>query len=223
MPYGGSGEIAVPASAQSFDGFRKWALSEDCPEGGRFTYVSGELIIDMSPELYETHNCIKSEISAVIYQRGKVRRLGRFFSDRFLFSNPEAGISTEPDATFVTNQSLKSQRCRISRSEKPGISDELVGSPDWIVEILSKSSVRKDKQLLREGYFRAGVGEYWLVDALGDDIDFQILVPGANDYKAVDPAQGWLASPTFDCNFRLTRERAPDGLWEYTLHIRENA
>jgi hypothetical protein len=83
--------------------------------------------------------------------------------------------------------------------------------------------MRKDKQLLRDGYFRAGVGEYWLIDALKDDIDFQILIPGTNGYTAVAPENGWLASPTLDCSFRLTREKAPDGLWEYTLHIQEKS
>jgi Uma2 family endonuclease len=192
-------------------------LSEHAPTRGQFTFACGELIIDMSPEAFETHNCIKSEVSAVIYMLVKQRSLGRFFSDRFLLSNPVAGISTEPDATFVASDSLRTGRCQVVRSERPGVCDELVGSPDWILEILSRSSVRKDKKLLYDGYFRAGVDEYWLIDALGEEIDFQIFNRGADSFIPVKPKTGWFESPTFGCAFQLSRQKAKDGFWEYTL------
>jgi Uma2 family endonuclease len=216
---GSPDDLFIPPSAHTYDGFREWYLSGNAPTCGQFTFASGELIIDMSPEAFETHNCIKSEVSAVIYMLVKQRSLGRFFSDRFLVSNPDAGISTEPDATFVSLDSLRAGRCRIVRSERPGVRDELVGSPDWILEILSRSSVRKDKKLLYDGYFRAGVNEYWLIDALGDEIDFQIFNRGADRFFPAKPKTGWWESPTFGCAFQLTRQKAKDGFWEYTLRV----
>ena len=221
IPRGEPGELLIPSSAQTLDGFREWALSEDFPDRGQITFAAGELIIDMSPELFETHNCIKTEVTSVIYHRARQRKLGRVFSDRFLVTNRDAGISTEPDATFAAHASLRSGRCQIVRSSRPGVSEELVGSPDWVLEIVSPSSKRKDKQLLYEGYFRAGIGEYWLIDALGDEVEFQVLVPGEGRYVDIEPHNGWLASPTFGCSFRLTRERDEDGFWQYTLHVQE--
>jgi Uma2 family endonuclease len=97
---------------------------------------------------------------------------------------------------------------------------EIVGSPDWVMEIVSPRSIKKDKVLLREAYFKAGVGEYWLVDALGEEVDFQILVPGDKEYQAVDGQDGWLASPTFGKSFRLERSKDDDGLLQYTLHMK---
>lgn len=222
IPRDESGELFVPSSAQSLEGFREWALSEEFPDRGRFTFAAGELIIDMSPEYLETHNFLKTEITSVIYGLARKRGLGRVFGDRCLFSNEAAGISTEPDATFCTFSSLRSGRCQIVRGRRPGVSDELVGSPEWVLEILSHSSVRKDKELLYEGYFRAGVSEYWLIDALGDEIVFQIFVPGGEGYVGVEPQEGWLASPTFGSSFQLTRQKHKDGLWEYTLKVKEN-
>jgi Uma2 family endonuclease len=90
-----------------------------------------------------------------------------------------------------------------------------------VLEIVSSSSLRKDKKLLREGYYRAGIREYWLVDALGDDVDFQMLEAGKDAYVAIEPNGGWLASPTFGCAFRLIRERDEIGSWQYTLHVQE--
>lgn len=37
------------------------------------------------------------------------------------------------------------------------------GAPDWIIEILSPSTAKKDQSLKRDRYERAGVKEYWLV------------------------------------------------------------
>jgi Uma2 family endonuclease len=96
----------------------------------------------------------------------------------------------------------------------------VLGSPDWILEVVSPSSMRKDKVILRDAYYRAGVVEYWLVDALEDELDFQILLPGNDAYVAAKSHDGWLASPTFDCSFRLTREKR-DNFWQYTLHVQE--
>jgi Uma2 family endonuclease len=220
---GESNAISIPWHAHSLRGFRDWALSEEFPERGRFSFINGELIIDMSPEFFETHNAVKVEVTAVVHFRVKQQRLGHVFGDRSLLTHEEAEVSTEPDAMFVRHSSFQNGRCRILDSPRPGVAQELVGSPDWVLEIVSKTSVRKDTKLLRDGYFRAGVQEYWLVDALGEPISFQILVPGSSSFIAVEPKSGWLFSPTFNCSFRLGREKDVDGLYLYTLHVQENS
>ena len=48
--------IRIPASAVTLAGFREWVLSDDFPEFGRFSYIQGELFIDMSPEELDPHN-----------------------------------------------------------------------------------------------------------------------------------------------------------------------
>jgi hypothetical protein len=57
-------DLFIPPSAHTFNGFREWILSDDAPARGQFTFAAGELIVDMSPEAYETHNCIKTEIDS---------------------------------------------------------------------------------------------------------------------------------------------------------------
>jgi Uma2 family endonuclease len=176
----------------------------------------------MSPESLETHNYIKADVALVVHGLILRRDLGRFIADRALFTNEAASISTEPDSMFVSRQSLRTGRCVLVESSRPGVSIEVTGSPDWILEVVSPTSVRKDKTILRGAYFRAGVAEYWLIDALGDNVEFEILVPGQNEFVAVAAQNGWLASPTFGCSFRLTRKKDEDGFWLYTLHVQEN-
>ena len=222
-PGDGSSEFSVPASAYSLQGFREWALSEEYPERGQITFSSDGLIIDMSPELFETHNYIKMDVGSTLNRLVQQRKLGRFFGDRALFSNERGSICTEPDAMFISGQSVHSGRCTLVESKRPGVNIEVLGSPDWILEVVSPTSVRKDKVILREGYFRAGVGEYWIIDSLGDEIEFQMLVPGMHGYDPVESRDGWLASPTFGCSFRLSAEKDKDGFLHYTLHVQERS
>jgi Uma2 family endonuclease len=216
---GGVSNVRIPSDAYTLDGFRHWLLSEDAPERGRFTYVAGELIADMSPESYERHNGIKVEITSVLHRLSRQRKLGRVFGDRVLVSNPGAGVSTEPDATFASFESLRSGRCKIVQSSRPGVAEELLGSPDWALEIVSPTSVRKDTVLLRDAYYRAGIAEYWIVDVLSDKIEFKVLLRGAEAYSESPDNEDWIASPTFGSHFRLTREVDQDDLWQYTLEV----
>jgi Uma2 family endonuclease len=66
-------------------------------------------------------------------------------------------------------------------------------------------------------YDRAGIPEYWLVDALGDEIDFKIFRRVARRYIATEAERGWLKSPTLKRRFKLVRARDEDGDWQYEL------
>ena len=58
---------------------------------------------------------------------------------------------------------------------------ELDGSPDMVLEVVSDSSVEKDIDVLMDLYWKAGIREYWLVDARGERIEFKILCHTARD------------------------------------------
>ncbi len=213
--------ICLPASAATLAGFRAWATSDDTPEKGRVSYINAEIIIDMSPEELETHNKVKMEIGRVISNLNRDLNLGSFYGDGTLVSCPDAGLSTEPDALLVTWESFKSGRIRpIERAGRPDEHLELEGPPDWVLEVVSRSSVRKDTQSLRGAYHSAGVPEYWIVNAFGPEIDFQILVRETDRYVAAPAIEGRHSSPLFGRSFRLTRERNPLGHWQYTLDSR---
>jgi len=214
--------FSIPASATTLAGFRQWALSDDFPERGKITYVAGGLIVDMSPESLENHSDIKTEISRVLSDLVRQQNLGRLHIDGALITNEEAGVSNEPDILYLAKQTLKSGRVRLTPTvDNPNSSKEIVGTVDWVLEIVSPSSIKKDKVLLREAYFQAGIGEYWLVEVVDNQIEFQLLVPGDQEYVAAKPQEGWLYSPTFGCQFRLDREKDEDDFWLVTLHRRE--
>lgn len=90
------------------------------------------------------------------------------------------------------------------------------------MECVSDSSVVKDCERLRERYYCAGLREYWLVDARGEDIDFQVLVPGTSEYESslVDE-NGFVRSEVLDLSVRLVRSREAAGLVFYRLEVRQ--
>lgn len=197
--------VQVPESVFDLEGYRNWIKSDAFPEGIRTTYVGGEVLIEMSPEALERHNKVTTAMTAAIAAFVQDHEAGEVYSDRTLVTHEAASVSVEPDLTFVSWASFEEGRVRLV--EKAGTLDEyveLAGSPDIVVEIVSDSSVRKDRALLRDGYGRAAVREYWLVDARGQDLEFEILHNQA----------GVLRSQTGRCDPQVSR--VLQGTWTLT-------
>ena len=53
--------------------------------------------------------------------------------------------------------------------------DNIVGAPDFIVEILSPSSIKKDKDVKYHLYEKYGVREYWIADPTNREIQIFLL------------------------------------------------
>ena len=213
--------FVIPPAAVTLDGFRSWVASSTYPETGRITFVSGGLIVDMSPERYESHLKIKAELNRVIHELVLSRDLGEYYPDGGFFTHREASISCEPDAMFASWQTLESGRLTPPQDQQvDGKYAELVGTPDWICEIVSDSSVEKDTVILREAYHKAGVAEYWLIDGREEDIRFQILEWQPQGYVEVAPYEQWTKSKLFDCHFSLARSKNRVGTWSYRLSVK---
>lgn len=57
----------------------------------------------------------------------------------------------EPDVVVVCDRDKIINRC-------------IYGAPDFVIEVLSKSSIKKDSVLKLQKYMNAGVREYWIID-----------------------------------------------------------
>lgn len=211
--------VRIPDSVVDLDSFRAWAKSDDFPERGHYSYLNGELWVDLMPEQLFTHNSVKVEFAHVLHGHFKTDRRGRFFGDGTLVTNVEAGLSTEPDGTVVLFDSLKHDRVRLIEGAEEGYI-EIAGTPDIALEIVSKSSVQKDTVVLRELYWQANVPEYWLVDVRGDSLEFDILKHGRQGYVAMRKQSGWVKSAILGRSFRLTSRPDPTGNPEFTLTVR---
>ena len=172
----------------------------------------------MSPESIESHNKVKTAVTAAVFNIVERRNLGEVYSDRTLLTHPGAGFSTEPDLCFATWETLTSRRLRFKpRAQRVEEAKELVGTPDLVVEIVSDSSVHKDLRSLRGAYARAGIPEYWLIDARASRIEFTVLRLTSGKYSPGAPVGRPQPSRVLGAKFRLTRAKNPAGNWTYRL------
>ena len=211
-------EVTVPSWVTSIDIFRNWLEEGDVPEKANTWFLKGRVWVDMSKEQIDSHVDVKTEITSVLRMLAKVEKLGRVLGDGVLLTNREADLSGNPDMVFVSNEALASGRIRRIPGKQGGFV-ELDGTPDMVLEVVSDSSEQKDFHLLREAYFEAGILEYWLVDARGNKLQFDILKRGSKGYVASRKPGGWLKSAVFGKSFRLRRDTDPQGQPEFTLEV----
>lgn len=85
--------------------------------------------------------------------------------------------ATQPDVLFL------------SREKQHLVTpDGVQGAPDLVVEIISPSSMKRDRGDKMKLYERCGIGEYWLVDARTRSVEVYEngLVNGVQDYELRD-------------------------------------
>lgn len=163
--------IHVPSWVVNVETFRRWSDLQEFPDTGRICYFQGGVWIDMSREQIFFHVDVKDEYTRVV--KGLVRKFkrGRYFSDGLFLTNVQAGISVVPDGTFISTESLDIGRVRLIEGADEGFV-EAEGSPDMVLEVVSRSSVHKDTVVLLQAYWEAGIAEYWLVDARKQPVRF---------------------------------------------------
>jgi Uma2 family endonuclease len=210
--------VTVPDTAFDHAGYRAWVTSDQYPERVRTTFVRGEVLVEMTPESLEKHNKVKSALTAALFDFARAHDLGEVYADGTLVTNEEAGVSTEPDLSFVSWATFETGRVQLrKRAADDADYIELVGSPDLVVEIISDSSVRKDTKLLREAYCRAGVQEYWLIDVRRADIKFEILSNAGDAFVSSADPSAPQESRVPGGRWTLTRARNRAGRFTYTL------
>lgn len=215
-------ELRIPLNLGSLADFRHWAGSDAFPDRGRIDYIAGRIEVDMSPEDFFCHGVLNTEILRVLAQHVKETDLGHLVTDRTRVSCPAADLSVEPDVVFVSHQALAAGRVRLvpKTASEEGRYVELEGAPDLIVEIVSDRSVFKDTRRLPAAYFKAGVREFWLADARGDRLRFQIYARGKAGFKAARPnAAGFQPSTVLGSRFRLDGRRDARRHWKFDLRM----
>jgi Uma2 family endonuclease len=212
--------VSIPAEVNDLNSFCRWATSDQYPQRGRFSYLRGTIWVDLSVEILYRHNQVKGEFAEVLGRLVKSLAIGRFIPDGMLLRNSDADLATEPDGMFVSYDALRSRRVRGIERETPDFL-ELEGSPEMVLEVVSETSVQKDTVELRDLYWRAGILEYWLVDARAAAPRFDLLRHGRKGYTATrKQAGGWVRSNVFDRSFQLTRTTDPLGDPLYVLNVR---
>jgi Uma2 family endonuclease len=210
------GQIVIPDWVDDLDSYCQWRLSGEAPEHGELALLDTGIWVDLSMEEFLTHNQVKAAFDFGIMSVVQPAQLGRYVPDRMLLRNTQANLSAEPDGLFFLWETMRSGRLRLVDKSGHGFV-ELDGTPDLVLEIVSKTSVDKDSVLLRELYWKAGIAEYWLVDAREGNLSFQILQSTPEGYVSTPPADGWMPSKVLGQQFQLQQAVDPLGHPQFFL------
>ena len=131
-------QVIVPGWVTDLESFSRWTETDAFPEQGNIGFLKGEVWIDLSREEVFSHVLVKTCYSSVLDGVVRVAKLGLYLSSGVFLRNDDADLSGKPDGTFVTNAALEEGRLRL-------VEGMLQGSPDMLLEVVSKSSVQKDK------------------------------------------------------------------------------
>jgi Uma2 family endonuclease len=149
----------------------------DLPEGPPYyELVEGELF--MSPPPLRIHQEIARNIVGIILAYLDKRPIGKLFFAPFGVFLTEID-AYQPDIVFISND-------RKSALTEEGLS----GAPNFVVEILSRSTEKLDKGPKKKIYAQSGVDELWLIDPkqktvalyhLGESVDFPAATYSGKD------------------------------------------
>ena len=118
---------------------------------------------------------------------------------------------------FISHDALNSGRARLASGVE---SVEVEGTPDMVLEVVSRTSWQKDRVILRELYYRARVPEYWIIEPFSDRVELNLLVWHAAGYTGSPNVHGWVQSPVFGKSFRTTVSTNRSGNPVYRVEIR---
>ncbi len=202
--------MVIPGWVRDHPTYRQWVRTDEYPESGWVSFLDGEIYVDLNMEELFTHNQVKQAFNVSVGMHLLQQPTGRFVPDRMLFSNLHASLTTEPDGLYAHWATMQSHRLRFIPGTKGGYL-ELEGTPDMILEIISRYSETKDTVRLRSLYEKASIPEYWLVDARKEEPHFDILRLDDGLYQSAPNDQGWLKSEVFNCFLQLVRDVDPLG------------
>jgi Uma2 family endonuclease len=164
---------------------QRWTYSEFArlPTSGstRYEVIDGELVVTPSPSL--RHQRIVTDLVTVLNTFTRANDLGDVFVSPLdvLFAE---GDYLEPDILYV----------RKGRGDL--LSDRGVeGPPDLVVEVLSPSTVARDRGVKLERYRHYGVPEYWVVDSDECTMEVWDLAHGASEPAAYGPTDTYRWMP----------------------------
>ncbi|HEX5220291.1 MAG TPA: Uma2 family endonuclease [Verrucomicrobiae bacterium] len=142
---------------------RRWTYEEyyRLDDDQRYEIIDGSLLMVPAPDVW--HQDWLNEINLLVTLFVKQRKLGRTFIAPFDVVL-DAENTVQPDLIFVAASSLDIIKPRA-----------IFGTPDLLVELISPSSVRRDRYDKKDLYARFGVKEYWIGDPANRSLEILTL------------------------------------------------
>ena len=133
-------------------------------DGNRHEVING--LHYMNPAPTPAHQSISSRLHYVLFSEIDIKKQGTVFHAPIDVQLGDHDI-VQPDLIVV----LKDGTANVTETR-------IVGPPDLVIEILSRSTAKNDFTIKRRLYEQSGVREYWIVDPDATRIEAWILRDG---------------------------------------------
>ncbi len=138
------------------------------PEDRRYELIDGDLLLSPSPT--ERHQRALLNLAVLLSAFAEANHLGRVYVAPFDVVISDTDVM-QPDILFVSNE-------RASRIGERAVH----GTPDLVVEILSRSTAERDRTIKAKLYARAGARELWLLDPVAKT--FEVFVNTESGFQS---------------------------------------
>ena len=167
----------------------------------------------MAPSPGWGHVSVTANLIKLIGNYASINKLGVVAPDNFDVHFPDGNLF-QPDFIFVSAENAK-----LLFQDKD---NTIHGVPDMVVEIFSKSTMKRDLGIKKDVYERNGVKEYWIIDPWSENIQVYLLRDGKyvldNVYQNYSDDE--LAELTDDERAKIEMEIPVDVLDGFKVKIR---
>jgi Uma2 family endonuclease len=167
--------MGMPEMARSWTREQVLALPDD---GNRYELFGGELLVTPAPN--PVHQALVGRFFALVEGYVRVQALG------LAFMSP-ADVSLDGEQLAQPDLFVVPSRGPVPRSWAD------VSRPTLVIEVLSPSTARYDRQVKRRWFQRTGIEEYWIVDP--DARQVQRWRPDDMRPEVLDESIEWHPSP----------------------------
>ena len=161
---------------------RRWTYEEyyRLDNDQRYEIIEGNLLMAPAPDTW--HQSWLGELHLLLHQHVKARQLGKIFvAPVDVVLDPENSV--QPDLIFIASANLDLIKPRA-----------VFGTPDLVIELVSPSSVRRDRYDKKDLYARFGVKEYWIGDPANQSLEILTLKDGRYELHCSAEISGKLIS-----------------------------
>ncbi len=137
--------------------FREW-LSED----HKAEFINGHII--MHSPAADMHNESVLSLASLAKFYATTRKLGKVRVEKAMIALTRNDY--EPDIAFWKKE----------KADKILPEHNVYPAPDWIVEVLSKGSIKRDRVIKFADYAAHGISEYWIIDPKKQIVEQYILM-----------------------------------------------
>jgi Uma2 family endonuclease len=157
----------MPAFAET--PFRRWTYEEyyRLDDDQRYEIIDGQLLMAPAPDTL--HQDWSRELFLLIHDHVKKNKLGKvFFAPVDVVLDSENTV--QPDIVFIATANLGIVQKRA-----------IFGTPDLAVELISPSTIRRDRYDKKRLYARFALKEYWIGDPANQTLE--VLKFQRGDYE----------------------------------------